>query len=375
VALAARHEFVEHLRMLLGDDEIDVVERSDVEPFDLVYRPYQLIDPTELPWLRAAGRRLLLGQLDMIGFSNPSYHPSSGLFHSVRNLQRRTLRLADGVTFISEFGRDVTLAECPDLDSRRLFVVSCGSESEPIVRVAAGPLVDGEFVLCLSASFSHKNRQHALQVFERLSAEHGYPGALVIAGPEPFYGRSTEDERGLLAAMPGDVSARVHFAGQIDEAEKWDLLRRAQLVLYPSVVEGFGLVPFEAAAVGTPTLAFAGSGLGELLGGTPCLVKTWNVREWAERAAALLASDREASDAIVAINDSAARHTWEDVATKTWEAVDCTVASPRRRPQVEEGGWVSRVAPIDTPVGMGTRSMHFAQRGFAFLRRRLRPRA
>ncbi len=84
------------------------------------------------------------------------------------------------------------------------------------------------------------------------------------------------------------VAARVQRWGHVSDAEKWWLLRHAQLVLYPSVVEGFGLVPFEAAAVGTPCLAHAGTAPGELLGGTSAVMSTWSPLTWAARADQLI---------------------------------------------------------------------------------------
>ena len=53
--------------------------------------------------------------------------------------------------------------------------------------------------------------------------------------------------------------------GAVDEAEKAWLYANAALVLYPTVNEGFGLVPFEAADAGAPCLWAAHSSLAELL--------------------------------------------------------------------------------------------------------------
>ena len=53
--------------------------------------------------------------------------------------------------------------------------------------------------------------------------------------------------------------------GAVSEAEKAWLFERSALVLYPSVIEGFGLVPFEAAAHGSPCMWAPVGSLGELL--------------------------------------------------------------------------------------------------------------
>jgi hypothetical protein len=159
--------------------------------------------------------------------------------------------------------------------------------------------------------------------------------------------------------------------GQLDEPTKWWLLRTAQIVLYPSVVEGFGLVPFEAAAVGTPSLGFSGSGLRELLDAAPCLISTWRVDEWAQAAHTAIMDEGRASEIVTAVNEAALRHTWNTVATLTWDAIDATVASPRAHVHEEEGGWDSRIAPIDRSLGTSARTTHLAHRAVAFVDRRL----
>ncbi len=68
---------------------------------------------------------------------------------------------------------------------------------------------------------------------------------LVFAGPTIRQGSSRPREARLLDAHPG-LAASVLDVGAVSEAEKAWLYRRSALVVYPSVVEGFGLVPFEA---------------------------------------------------------------------------------------------------------------------------------
>jgi len=63
-----------------------------------------------------------------------------------------------------------------------------------------------------------------------------------------------------------DLAARVIDVGNVTEAEKAWLLQHAGLVIYPSIYEGFGIVPFEAAARSTPALSTRFTAVGEVLG-------------------------------------------------------------------------------------------------------------
>ncbi|HET7098869.1 MAG TPA: glycosyltransferase family 4 protein [Patescibacteria group bacterium] len=51
------------------------------------------------------------------------------------------------------------------------------------------------------------------------------------------------------------------FWGYVTDENKFDLLSRAHLLIFPSVHEGWGLVIIEAASVGTPTIAYNVSGV------------------------------------------------------------------------------------------------------------------
>jgi glycosyltransferase involved in cell wall biosynthesis len=65
------------------------------------------------------------------------------------------------------------------------------------------------------------------------------------------------DDRGRLEAMAVErgVRDRVVFAGMIEEAEKADHYRTADVYVMPSKFEGFGFVNIEAIACGIPTIA------------------------------------------------------------------------------------------------------------------------
>ena len=345
VLLAVDGDALEQVGRAFAATGVDVVERNPDIDADVLYRPYQMLRVDEADTVMSVGRRRLIGQLDMIGFSNPFYHPSADLFASARNLQRALMRHCDGVTFISEYGRDAAVGECADLDPRRLHVVSCGADPSPVddpQRPDGAP--HGRFVLCLSATFWHKNRGHAIATFADLVATSGYEGDLVIAGPEPFYGRSESADREILERLPDGVAQRVVSLGTVTDREKWWLLEHADVVLYPSVVEGFGLVPFEAAAVGTPSLSYAGTAPGEILAGTSATIRAWSPSSWARTIGAWIADPHAGADVVAEITEVAAATTWRRCAELTWDAIDSTLALPCvGADDEEEGGPLSSV--------------------------------
>lgn len=108
--------------------------------------------------------------------------------------------------------------------------------------------------LCvLSRLVPHKQIEHALEVLARLRTEFPELG-LDIIGSGWWEPRLREHSLALA------VDDLVTWHGHVPEAHRDDLLAQAWLALLPSTMEGWGLAVTEAAAQGTPTLAYRSAG-------------------------------------------------------------------------------------------------------------------
>lgn len=85
------------------------------------------------------------------------------------------------------------------------------------------------------------------------------------------------------------------FWGFVDENKKFGLLARAYILVNPSIREGWGLVVIEAAAVGTPTIAFNVPGLRDSIinGKTGFLSNEQSVEGLASKVMELLRDERK----------------------------------------------------------------------------------
>jgi glycosyltransferase involved in cell wall biosynthesis len=166
----------------------------------------------------------------------------------------------------------------------------------------------------------------------------------------------------LLRQLGPSVGGRVQFLGQVSEADKWWLLAHADAVLYPSIVEGFGLVPFEAAAVDTPCLTYGGTAPGEVLSSTDAIIGTWDPSAWADRVKRWIDDESARSGVIAEVRRVADSYSWRQCAELTWAAIDATLAQPTRADEVDEGGLISRVA------GMSSLGRHSATARFTLAR-------
>ncbi len=255
------------LRDLPSTELLDAREVAEDTPKSAVFhRPLQTFSHDDVALACDLGERIVLSQLDLIAYSSPGYFPDAQAYEDYRRASRHGMAAAERVVVFSEHTRGELLAQ--DLvEDERIRIVAPGLDHRPPMaepRRPAGlePRVDGDFLLCLGADYTHKHRVFALELLAELQARHDWHGELVFAGAHVAHGSSREAEHELLDARP-QLRASVSDLGPVDEAEKAWLTARSAAVVYPSLYEGFGLVPFESGLQDVPCLFAATSSLAE----------------------------------------------------------------------------------------------------------------
>lgn len=291
--------------------------RAPVATTDIFYRPHQVGSLDELGECLAYGPRFVLTHQDMIGDRTPVYFASPEILMTVRETTRSALAAADHVGFFSTHAA-LDAASEGVLDPERATVVPLGVDhitaDGPVEHPPGLEALGGRpFVLVLGTSFRHKNRLFAVRVVREL-IERGWEGALVLAGRDVPFGSSLEDERRLLGA-DRRLRERVVVIDHVSESAKRGLYRDASLVLFPSLFEGFGLVPFEAAVFGTPCLYGWRGAVAEFLPRTGgALPPDFSVAQTASMITELLEDDAAQEALVSDIRAAAAGLTWDDTA-------------------------------------------------------------
>lgn len=85
------------------------------------------------------------------------------------------------------------------------------------------------------------------------------------------------------------IAPKVKFFGRVDENKKFELLKKAHLLLHASVKEGWGLVVIEAASQATPSVVYNVAGLCDSVknGKTGIVLKENDCKEMAKEAVSL----------------------------------------------------------------------------------------
>ncbi|QEC46245.1 glycosyltransferase family 4 protein [Baekduia soli] len=280
----------------------------------VVHRPWQIESVQDMVVLDALGERTVLTNQDLIGYRTGSVFPSADRWQDYRRVTRDALSLAAMVVFFSPTAAADALAD--DLVApQRTRVVPLGARNERLapaldaVPPAALGVPTRPFLLVLGNRFRHKNVRFALELLGALRNEHGWDGDLVIAGAEVLHGSGSGDDAAWLLRHPEHAGA-VRAVGAVNEAEKGWLLSAASAVVYPTTYEGFGLIPFEAAAAGTPCLFAAVSALRDTLPTELAVLVAWDVRASARATIGILRSEAAGAELVAGIAAAGAPLTW-----------------------------------------------------------------
>lgn len=284
---------------------------------DIVHRPFQ--PDAAIPWgrWRELGKRVVITIQDLIAYKIGSYHRDGQAWLDYRNNMKLAAATADGVVAISNDTLSVIAEEQLSVDSDRACVAKNGSdhldpddgESIPSAVLKAG-MASRRFVLVLGANYTHKNRDLAIKIWDLL-VKRGHDLALVMAGAQVPRGSSRLEEAALRLHTGGDILS----LPDVSSFERNWLMRHAALVLYPTSSEGFGLVPFEAASMGVPTVHVSFGPLKELIE-DDSIPQAWSAEGLADYAHQILVNPDRATQVVKAILRNAESLTWDDTAMR-----------------------------------------------------------
>jgi glycosyltransferase involved in cell wall biosynthesis len=185
------------------------------------------------------------------------------------------------------------------------------------------------YVLTVSRVDARKNHLRMLEAFELLVKE-GFEQRWIIAGPP---GHGAEVFARALAASP--ARRRVEWRRDVTDAELPRLYAQADLFLFASLNEGFGLPPLEAMACGTPVIAGAVTSMPEICGDAAFLVEPTDSERIFEAARRLL-SEPDLAESLALVGKARAREfTWRETARRTLLAYQAATRDDDEAPQLK----------------------------------------
>ncbi len=205
-----------------------------------------------------------LREFDLGETSTPANQPARS------SRKEKTIRRADRILCLSEYGRGQLLHHFPELKPNAITVIHHGvdherfrprelSECEEVLRQVG---IETPFLLQLGSFFPHKNLSLSIEGFARSRArEEGV--ALVLVG-----GGGGDHTLGLKRRCEElGITEVVTWVEDLPDTAVPLMLSAAQALLFPSRYEGFGLPILEAMAAGVPGVSSDCACLPEINGG------------------------------------------------------------------------------------------------------------
>jgi len=166
------------------------------------------------------------------------------------------------------------------------------------------------YILSVGVLQPRKNLPRLVRAYNRIAGS--IPQRLVLVGKEGWAG---DELRKAVSESPRGKEPL--FTGYVADADLPVLYAAADLFVYPSLYEGFGLPPLEALACGTPVLTSNVSSLPEVVGDAALTVDPHDEKAIAEAMRTVLSDPALRERLAAAGPPRAAEFSWERTARET----------------------------------------------------------
>lgn len=262
---------------------------------DVVHGPNYRVPPTS----RAAA---------VVSVHDVSFEHDAPIRGTGASSHRRSVRAAVRNGAWIHADSEYVAAEVRDIyriEPHRVVAVPLGVRLPPAGR---HPAPGAPYVLALGSADHRKGLTTLIEAFDAL-APHYHDLRLVHAGPD---GTASADV--ALAVDRSPHRDRILRLGWVEDGARTALIEQAAAVAYPSLYEGFGLVPLEAMAAGRPVVTTPASAVEEVAGDAAVYAEPGDADALAAALQRVL-SDEELAAALEARGRArAAGFTWERTA-------------------------------------------------------------
>ncbi len=203
----------------------------------------------------------------------------------------------------------------PKMEDKIRVIYPGTSKQEKIVdkgsidRIKKKYEICGKYILYTGTLEPRKNLIRLIEAYYRLVNEKKIEEKLVLAGKKGWIYKDI-----FAKVVELNLEKRVIFTGYVLEQDKSALYSGAELFVYPSLYEGFGLPPLEAMACGIPVVVSNAASLPEVAGDAGVYINPYEVDSIAQEIYRVLIDQKLKSDLSRKGIEQAQRFSWEKTA-------------------------------------------------------------
>ena len=176
------------------------------------------------------------------------------------------------------------------------------------------PLLDSfkPYLLFVSNLEPRKNIGNLIKAFEYLKKHHKIEHNLIIIGQKGWRYQSI-----LSLINKSEWKQYIHHLGYLSDKEVALFYTQADVFVYPSYYEGFGLPVLEAMSLGAPVVTSNTSSLPEVAGDAAILINPESPRELADAILAIITNSQLRNELIKKGQERSKLFSWEKTARET----------------------------------------------------------
>lgn len=316
--LSADNIFLEQLKGRNFWNEIQFKGKKDIsrllsnayDSFAARMQPYDVFHPTyysRSSLNRASGKPMVITIHDMI---DEKFHQNQSAYEEIIALRARHIKQATKIIAVSENTRNDLIDLC-GVDPAKIETIYHGNSFfNNLERRSTPAVTEFKYILYTGKRYAYKNFEKMLQSLIPIMQE-DQSLRLICAGGGAF--KNTE----LNQLSHHHLIDRVLYHPIHSDEQLSSLYNHAELMIYPSLYEGFGLPIIEAFACGCPVVTSSGSSTGEIAGNAAVLINPNETADMTEKISKVLYDLPLQKELVTLGHNRAHLFNWDKTANQT----------------------------------------------------------
>jgi len=248
-----------------------VIHNLKKQRVDVFWAPTSYIIPAYAP----KNIRTIITIHDLVALMFPENHNKKAIFIERKTLKKAAKKAKYIFAVSNSTSKDIK--KMFDIEKKKIIVTHCSAdqdfrviplkESKKVIKELG---INKKFILAVGTLEPRKNLIRLIRAFNNLS-RNNFSTHLVIVGGKGWQYKDIYKE--------SLQNKRINFLGYVKRSELVALYNQAEIFVFPSLYEGFGIPPLEAMQCGCPVITSDTSSLPEVVGKAAITVNPKNIRE------------------------------------------------------------------------------------------------